>query len=190
MSSVAALIPITTEELLAMPQDGVERELIRGELRERPMTRRNPRHSSAEAAVAGLLRQWWKQQPEPRGQVFSGEAGFRILRNPDTTVGIDVAYILAELAVRTPQKARLIDGPPILAVEILSPSDTQEDITDKIGDYLAAGVPLVWVIETVFRTVSVYRPDTEPEMFNVRQELSAEPHLPGLRVAVSEIFET
>jgi Uma2 family endonuclease len=77
-----------------------------------------------------------------------------------------------------------------LAVEILSPSDTQEDITDKIGDYLAAGVPLVWVIETVFRTASVYRPDADPEMFNVRQELSAEPHLPGLRVAVSEIFET
>jgi Uma2 family endonuclease len=189
MSSVAALTPITTEQLLAMPEDGVERELIQGELRERPMTRRNRPHSSAEAAVTGLLRQWWKQQPQPRGEVLAGEAGFRILQNPDTTVGIDVAYISAELAARTPQRARLIDGPPILAVEILSPSDMQEDITDKIGYYLKAHVPLVWVIETVFRTVSVYRPDTEPEMFNVRQELYGEPHMPGLHVAVSEIFE-
>jgi hypothetical protein len=38
---------LTTEELLAMPEDGVDRDLIRGQLRERPITRRNPWHSEA-----------------------------------------------------------------------------------------------------------------------------------------------
>jgi len=39
MSTVSTLM--TTEQLLALPDDGKERELIRGELREREMTRRN-----------------------------------------------------------------------------------------------------------------------------------------------------
>ena len=39
MNDVPVANMITTEELLAMPEDGVDRDLIRGELREKPMTR-------------------------------------------------------------------------------------------------------------------------------------------------------
>jgi len=181
---------ISTDELLAMPDDGVDRDLIRGELREKPMTRRNRLHSGVTVNVAYLLEAWRRLQPKPRGEVLGGEAGFRIRRNPDTTVGIDVAYISPDLAARTPRDAKLVDGPPTLAVEILSPSDTHEEITDKVEEYLAVGVPLVWVIDPKFRTVEVHRPGAEPEQFNTRQELTAEPHLPGFRVPVSEIFES
>ncbi|MFN4258638.1 MAG: hypothetical protein ACK4RK_05025 [Gemmataceae bacterium] len=54
--------------------------------------------------------------------------------------------------------------------------------------YLQVGVALVWVVDPHFHTISVYRPDAEPEMVNVRQELFAEPHLPGFRVPVARIF--
>ena len=37
---------MTTDELLALPDDGVERWLIRGQLREAGLTRRNYRHSA------------------------------------------------------------------------------------------------------------------------------------------------
>jgi hypothetical protein len=37
--------------------------------------------------------------------------------------------------------------------------------------------------------VMVHRPDAEPELFNIRQELSGEPHLPGFRVPVARLFE-
>jgi Uma2 family endonuclease len=47
---------------------------------------------------------------------------------------------------------------------------------------------VVWVVDPHDRTVLVYRPQAEPELFNVRQELSGDPELPGFRVAVSEIF--
>jgi Uma2 family endonuclease len=181
---------ITTEELLAMPEDGVDRDLIRGQLREKPMTRRNPLHSEATINVGYLLKAWLRQQPKPRGRVLGGEAGFRIRRDPDTTVGIDVAYISAELAANTPKNAKLVDGPPVLAVEILSPSDKHEEITEKVQEYLNAGVALVWVIDPVLRTVTVCRPDAAPVLFNVHQELTAEPHLSGFRVAVAEIFES
>jgi Uma2 family endonuclease len=179
---------MTTEELLALPENGVRRLLIRGELREEPMTYRNPRHSKLEAAIARILGDWLATQPEPRGDVLSGEAGFRILRGPDTTVGIDVAYISAELAAQIPENARIIEGSPILAVEILSPSDTQQDITDKIRDYLEAKVKLIWVVEPVFRTITVYRPDAEPELFNIQQQLKGDLHLPGLVVDLKELF--
>ena len=181
---------MTTEELLAVPEDGMDRELIRGQLREKPMTYRNPFHSEVNITVGYLLKLWVKQQPQPRGRVLGGEAGFRIRKDPDTTVGIDVAYISPELAAQTPPKARLVDGIPLLAVEILSPSDQHEDVAEKVQEYLSAGVALVWVIDPIFRTVEVHRPGVEPEQFNARQDLTAEPHLPGFRVAVAEIFES
>jgi Uma2 family endonuclease len=179
---------MTTEELLALPEDGVRRELIRGRLKEEPMTVRNHRHSGIEARVTQLLFNWLDGQPEPRGKIVCGEAGFRLRHDPDSTVGVDVAYASAEQLARTPETAVYLEGPPILAVEILSPPDKYEDITEKVQEYLDAGVALVWVVDPVFRTVMIYRPGAEPEFVNVRQELTAEPHLPGFRAAVAALF--
>jgi Uma2 family endonuclease len=186
MSAVAA--PMTTEQLLAMPKDGKDRYLIRGELREKPMSRRNRRHSRASSHVAQALTNWLDQQQRPRGEVLTGDAGFRLRRDPDTTVGIDVAYISPELAAATPDDAYLVDGAPVLAVEILSPTNDWEEVTEKVQEYLETNVPLVWVSDPVFQTVQIYRPGAEPEMRNASQELSAEPHLPGFRVAVARLF--
>src|SRR5262245_20137524 len=111
---------MTTEEMLALPGNGVDRELIRGRLREKPMTMRNRRHSRVEIRVGTVLENWRETQPEPRGQVVGGEAGFRLRRDPDSSVGIDVAYVSAEVAAREPDAA-FFEGPPVLAVEILSP---------------------------------------------------------------------
>lgn len=179
---------MTTEQLLAMPDDGVDRDLIRGKLLEKPMTRRNRRHSRTETKLARILDNWLETQPEPRGEVLSGEAGFRLRREPDTTVGVDLAYISAETADLTPEDAYLIDGTPVLVVEILSPSDELWGILEKIRDYLECGVPLVWLAEPVFRTITVFRPDAEPVLFNSTQELSGEPHLPGFRMPVASAF--
>lgn len=198
MAAVEATPLMTTEQLLAMPDDGVERWLIRGQLREYPpangslkgnaMTVRNRWHSRILIRVGYLLENWRQGQPEPRGLVLGGEAGVRLARDPDSTVGVDVVYISAEVASRNPDDTTLIDGVPILAVEILSPSDTHDQINEKIDDYLSAGVPLVWIIDPRRRTVTIYRPDQEPALVNVRQELVGDPHLPGFRVSVAELF--
>jgi Uma2 family endonuclease len=196
MMSVAATPALmTTEEFLALPDDGVERWLIRGQLREKkpqpgekPMTVRNRTHSRLTIRVGKFLDNWLDQQPEPRGEVLGGEAGVKLRRDPDTTVGVDVVYVSAEVMARQSDDTTLIDGVPVLAVEILSPSDTQEEIDEKIDDYLSAGVPLVWVIDPHHRTVEIFRPGAEPALVNVRQELSGEPHLPGFRVPVAQLF--
>jgi Uma2 family endonuclease len=187
MSAVAAT-PMTTEQLLALPRDGVDRWLIRGQLREKPMTVRNRWHSRILINIGYYLESWLRKQARPRGQILGGEAGCRLLRNPDSTVGIDIVYISAEIAAQRSDKTSLIDGAPILAIEILSPSDAQQEIDEKVDTYLAAGVALIRIVDPHDRTVLVYRPGKEPELFNARQELSGDPELPGFRVAVSEFF--
>ena len=188
MSAIATGPVMTTEEMLALPENGTERDLIRGELREKPVSRRNRRHGRTQANTARFLGNWLIHQRDPRGELLGGNTAFRLRRNPDSTVGIDLAYISAALAEQTPENARFIEGVPVLAVEILSPSNTQEEVMEKVTLYLEVGVALVWVIEPVFRTVTVYRPGKDPELFNAEQELVGDPHLPGFRVAVADLF--
>ena len=189
MAAAATSARMTTEELLAMPENGMDRWLIRGQLREQPMTVRNRYHSRIMVRVGQLLLEWLDRQPAPRGQVLGGEVGVVLKHDPDTTVGIDVAYVSAEVAARIPDDSTLVEGAPVLAVEILSPSDKQEDVHDKITEYLEAGVALIWIVDPADHTVRVYRPGARPQLFNEYQELTGEPHLPGFRVAVRRLFE-
>lgn len=189
MSTATVSGLMTAEEFLALPDDpNVERMLIRGRMWEEPMTRRNRWHSSTESLVACALVNWNRGQPDPRCIVASGEAGALLRRNPDTVVGIDVAVFSLEIAESVNDEMTIFDGPPILAVEILSPSDVHRKIQAKVQDYLAAGVKLVWLIDPTFRTVTVHRPDADPEMFAGDDELTGDSHLPGLRIRVSSLF--
>ena len=183
---------MTTQELLDMPDDGVERWLIRGELRENTeidMNRRSPDHGRTCTSVAYFMKAWVRSQQHPRGNVYSGDTLFKMRPDSDLTVGIDVAYVSPELEARTPRRAKLVDGVPVVAVEVLSPSEKHADITERVQEYLAVGVAQVWVANPDFQTVSVYRPDAEPVSFNRQQELTAEPQLSGFRVRVAELFE-
>jgi Uma2 family endonuclease len=179
---------MTAEELLALPDDGIDRELIDGELRESPMTTRGAPHCLAMSNLAVLLGHWLRQQPRPRGRLYTGDICVRIRNNPDTFVGIDLAYFSAGLAAQIAEDATFIDGIPVLSVEILSPSDTVDGVAEKVRAYLNVGVPLVWEVNPFYKGVTVHRPGKPAEFFNVTHDLTAEPHLPGLRIPVAEIF--
>ena len=179
---------MTTEQLLALPDDGKDRRLIRGELREKETTRRNRGHSRVAMKIGYLLHKWMDARPGPRGEVLGGEAGIRLRKNPDTTVGVDVAYVSPQAADADTHETRFFDGVPVLVVEVLSPSDSHEDVTEKVASYLDAGVKLVWVVDPRFRTITVYRGDREPELFNVKHTIGGDPHLPGFNVSVADVF--
>lgn len=181
---------MTAEELAELPpKQQFNRWLDEGRLRREPMTYRNPVHSSVEARVTLSLGNWNLARPRPRGRVVDGEAGFRLRRNPDTLFGIDVAYISPELVAATPPDSLFFDGLPVLAVEILSPSDTSRRVQRKIDHYRKAGVPIVWIIDPYLETVLVLRRGQQPVLFNRDQELTAEPELPGFRAAVASFFD-
>ncbi len=184
-----AVTAMTTAELLAMPEDGVDRWLINGELRERRWVVRDHFQAATTTVVASALGNWLDGQSFPRGKVLTGDAGVRLPGEPETTFGIDVVYVSAAVLATLALGTTIVEGVPTLAVEILSPNDTQEDIHEKVDALLAAGVPLVWLIDPRARTVVVRRPDAPPTMFNDQEELTAEPHLIGFRVAVAKLFE-
>lgn len=180
---------MTTEDLLAMPDDGVERWLIRGELRENGMTVRHRFHSGVLSRVGQVLANWLDHQPEPRGRVWGGEAGVRLRRDPDTTVGVDVVCISADVLAQQTDESTMVVGTPALCVEIVSPRDTVEALHEKINDYRAAGVPLIWIVDPYLRTVEIIRAGEGPALVNDRQELTGDPYLPGFRVPVAKLFQ-
>jgi Uma2 family endonuclease len=182
--------PMNSQDLFALPPSKkVDRWLFRGELRVSKVTKRNPAHCRVTAAIGALLWQWLRQQPQPRGVVYTGEAYFRIRREPETNVGIDVALASPEQTASTKKKASFVEGAPILAVEVLSPNDEQKDITEAIEEYLDCGVKQVWIIEPYAETVMVYRSGVEPVLFTRSQVLTGGEDLPGFQCPVAQIFE-
>ena len=120
-----------------------------------------------------------------------GEVGVILDLESELSVGIDVIYLSPEETARnaTDDRSTMIVGAPTLAVEILSPSNTMAIIHKKIDTYLAHGVAVVWLIDTHFRTVTLHRPNRPTAMLNSTEILSGDPELPGLLVAVSQLFE-
>jgi Uma2 family endonuclease len=150
------------------------------------MTYRNRLHSWVEAKIVFFLHLWLQRQPRPQGAVHSGEVGCRL--TADTVVGIDAAFFAAETVARQTDETTLIEGAPVLAVEVLSPSDKQSEIHEKVTLYLESGVQAVWIVDPFFRTVQVHQRGTRPKTFNDEHTLSGGNILPGLEIAVGELF--
>ena len=54
--------------------------------------------------------------------------------------------------------------------------------------FLECGVPVVWIADPSFQTITVYRSDREPQLFSASQELAGEPELPGFKTIVRNLF--
>jgi Uma2 family endonuclease len=190
MNDTPVLKPMTSDDLFALaPSKNVDRWLFRGELRESKVTKRNPHHSAATANLTGLLVAWVHSRPKPRGKVYAGEAYFRIRKDPETNVGIDVALATPDQVAAVKKKSKFVDGAPLLAIEVLSPNDKHQDISDAVEEYLDCGVKQVWIVDPVAETVTVYRPGAEPAMYTRSQQLIGGDDLPGFQFGVAEIFE-
>jgi Uma2 family endonuclease len=60
--------------------------------------------------------------------------------------------VLASDAPRTP----VIEQPPLLCIEIVSPDDRMKDLTERAGDYLALGVPQTWILDPSSKRAYVF----------------------------------
>jgi Uma2 family endonuclease len=120
--------------------------------------------------------------------VVAGEGG--MLRLSRDLVRIpDVSFISrSRLPGGKPPREPMPGLAPNLAVEVLSRSNTDREMSRKLEDYFAAGVELVWFVDPSTRTVKVY---TSPEKFTLlkgAQMLAGGAVLPGFKVKVSEVF--
>lgn len=79
--------------------------------------------------------------------------------------------------------------PPDLAVEVVSPADRPRQVLDKVGEYLEAGVRLVWVIDPAARRATSYRSISEVREVGAEDDLDGEDVLPGFRCRLSQILD-
>jgi Uma2 family endonuclease len=77
---------------------------------------------------------------------------------------------------------------PDLAVEVLSPNDSLTEVGRKIGEFLQCGVPIVWLVDPVRKTVTAYRSLSEIQQYSSEDWITAEPILPGFSCMVSRFF--
>ncbi len=79
-------------------------------------------------------------------------------------VGVDVRLQVAPNRFRVPDisvtsratpKEQILRHPPLLCIEVLSPEDTLREMAERCGDYLAMGVPTVWIFDPATRQVHV-----------------------------------
>ena len=126
--------------------------------------------------------------PENLGWVAASEGPYHCRPWRRTVRKPDVSFLLRE---RLPD-GRLPRGicriRPDLAVEVVAPDDTYEDVEEKLADYFDAGVPLIWVVTPRTRTVLVYRADGTARRLRDTDELTADPIIPGFRAKVADLF--
>lgn len=141
--------------------------------------------SRAQAHFAAYL--FTRSEKVGRGRVY-GRVGIILRRNPDHLLTPDAAFLTA---ARTPPDTSPEDfliTVPELVVEVRSKNDTQPEIDEKVSDYLAVGVVLVWVADPDARTVTAYQANQPPAVFGVGDTLTALPVIPGFAVLVADLL--
>jgi len=78
---------------------------------------------------------------------------------------------------------------PNLAVEVISPSNTWDDVNDKIEEYFHVGVERVWVVSTNKKQVHVYTSPTEVRILAGDDVLTDEQLLPEFKLTLPTLFE-
>lgn len=77
---------------------------------------------------------------------------------------------------------------PDLAVEVLSPSNTERELEDQLEDYFTDQVHLVWVVDPQRREVSVYVSQTQPTVLGESDRLEGGDVLPGFALSLENLF--
>ena len=118
------------------------------------------------------------------GRVYTSDTGFQI---GDRVLMPDIAFVSS---ARLPEDRHTsFSIPPDLAVEVVSLTDIQYRVIEKTFAYLNAGVRLVWVIEPVGKTVTVYRSETDIKLLAIDNTLSGEDVVEGFSCQVAQLFE-
>ena len=174
----------TAEDLWKMPRGRVRHELVRGELRTRPLA--GAIHGIISVEILGSLHQFVTRHQ--LGLVVGTAIGFQIATDPDTVRAPDAAFVRRERIPSTGLPEGYWPGAPDLAVEVVSPDDTVEEVDEKVADWLDAGAEAVWVVKPKPRTVTVYRAPSVLTVLTADEEIDGGELLPGFRCRVGDWF--
>ena len=173
----------TARDLENMPDDGKIYELHDGVLIEVAGSKR--RQAILAAWIVYLLTSFI--QEHGIGGAVSGADGACTLDRYNTRIP-DVSYMTAETLDKQPAEDSFLFGAPDLAVEVISPSNTRDEIMQRVGAYLRAGARLVWLVYPENRTVEVHRPDEDRLTLGEGTILDGYDRLPGLKLPLATLF--
>ena len=86
------------------------------------------------------------------GWTFPADAGFQCSPMPPTRSANPTSRSPPHCLPAGPPKGHCRVAPD-LAVEVISPNELYSEVEEKIDEYLAAGVRLVWVVDPPHRSV-------------------------------------
>ena len=177
---------MTAEALLEMPDtSGKNFELVDGEVIEVSPT--NRRHGLIATRLSGILGDFVRRQD--LGFVMGDNVGFVLRRDPDSVRAPDVSFVDWDSASLDDDLDRFVEGPPTLAVEVVSPHDRSRETHERVQDYLRAGTRQVWVLWPGTRSVTVHHPDGVARELGPDATLDGGNVLPGFSTPVAELFE-
>lgn len=181
----AEVIPkLTYEQFRQLPDDGKRYELIQGEVHVTPAPA--TRHQATVQNLSGNL--WPFVMKNGLGEVWTAPLDVRL--SPDTAVQPDIVYI--SNARSEIIREDFIAGSPDLVVEILSPSTAAHDRATKLRMYAEAGVPEVWYIDPLAKTVEVFT--LKGKKYLLDRTLAGDDVLtsslfPGWQLALKDLFD-
>lgn len=175
---------MTAEEFARLPDDGYRYELVKGVVHRMSPGSFEPSTISVRIAARLVI----FADENGLGAVTGPDGGYVLERGPDTVRAPDVAFVRADRVPTPEQQQRFAELAPDLAVEVVSPSDSLRDLDQKVQQYLALGVSLVWVFHPKRRTATVHRLGWEPRVLGEGDVLDGEEILPGFRLPLADVF--
>jgi Uma2 family endonuclease len=181
-------LALTDDALYRLCRDNSELDLeltAAGELI--VMTPAGAESGRREARLIQRLTQWADAADCP-GVVFSSNAGFTLpngaMRAPDA------AWIPRTRwdALTRSQRETFAPICPDFVVELRSPSDSVQELDDKLAEYVANGARLAWLLDSIEGRVSIHRPDAEPARIDRPTWIDGGSVLPGFRFDFREIL--
>ena len=181
--NTTAAPPVTLEEYAALPQHP-RYELVKGVLIEQVTA--SEQHELTVSLVSWRLSN--HVFPNDLGRVYGSNRGY--VTGPDspaTSRMPDVSFVSNE-RLGTDLFGMLYDGAPDLAIEVLSPSNTESEIAQKTAEYLAAGGKAVWIVDIDARTLTVHSGDAAPQTLADGDTVSGAGVLPGFSCPVAALL--
>lgn len=173
---------LTLEEFWALPEGETTYELVDGKAI--PKVTPKSFHSFLQGALYRLIYVWCrgKGRVGPEWAVTLKRNGRHWVPTPDVT------YISYERLPRTWRRNEACPVPCDLAIEIISPDQTREELAHKAQDYLNAGVLRVWVVDPEVFDITVFSCDGNRQLYSDDTKI-VDALLPGLELSPKQIFE-
>ncbi|WP_460829322.1 Uma2 family endonuclease [Nocardioides hungaricus] len=125
---------LTVADIEAMPDDGQRYELVDGVLVVSPTP--DWRHQVARDELLGLLK-------------AAAPGDVRVVGAPAAAIIDERTWVEPDIVVapKSDFGDKYLDRPPLLAVEVLSPSNRIYDLNTKFARYERARIPSYWVVD-------------------------------------------